>query len=138
MMGLLMLVSVTGNAQQWQSDLELAKTLARTDGKLVFLLFSVPDACDMCDELEKNVIKSETFRQFAAANYVLVRPDFRESAPFETKADNLLIVEKYNKDGFFPWVVILDANAKVLGKMGLYNDESPEMYIEKLQSIVKK
>ena len=124
--------------QQWNKDLNAALAKSGQQDKLVFLLFSLPDACDICDKFEKNVIGSEQFKRFAEANYILARPDFRESASFETKADNLLIVEKYNKDGFFPWVVILDSSGKILGKIGLYKDESPEVYIGKLQSAVKR
>lgn len=134
----MIMASPMAGAQEWHKDLDVAAAKAKAANKVVFLLFSVPDACDACDKLEKNVIASESFKRFAEENYILARPDFRESAPFETKADNLLIVEKYNKDGFFPWVVILDGNLKVLGKMGLYNDETPEEYITKLRSTAKR
>jgi thioredoxin-related protein len=138
MLGLILLGTSVASAQEWRTNLDDAVTEAGKNGKLVFLLFSLPDACDVCERFEKNVIASQTFVDFAKNNYVLARPDFGETASFEAKADNLLIVEKYNKDGFFPWVVVLDGNAKVLGKMGLYNDETPEAYIGKLQTITKR
>ena len=138
MMVLLFMCGTAGFAQQWQKDLNLATAKASSSNKVVLLLFSVPDACDVCDRFEKNVIKSDAFVKYAQENYVLARPDFSGSADMLTKADNLLIVEKYNKDGFFPWVVILDGNSKVLGKMGLYNDETPEEYIKKLEAITKR
>jgi thioredoxin-related protein len=134
----LLLVGAVMHAQEWRTDLNAAIAEAARTDKNVLLLFSLPDACDVCETLEKNVIRSQEFKTFAAENYVLARPDFSESADMMTKADNLLIVEKYNKDGFFPWVVILDKNAKVLAKMGQYNDETPEAYITKLQSLTRR
>jgi thioredoxin-related protein len=138
MLAFVLMSGSLAGAQEWRKDLDAAIAEAGKNEKLVFLLFSLPDACDICDEFEKNVIASETFKNFAKETYVLARPDFSETASIEAKTDNLLIVEKYNKDGFFPWVVILDGNAKVLGKMGLYNDETPQAYINKLQTVIKR
>jgi thioredoxin-related protein len=120
-------------AQEWNNDLDLAMREAIAKDKKILLLFSIPESCGVCEKLEKNVLQSEEFKAFAKENYILIRPDFSESAAFETKANNLLIVEKYNKDGFFPFVVILDKNAKVLGSTGLYNDETPQQYLLKLR-----
>jgi len=134
-LGLMVCTATFG--QRWHKDHDAAFSEASRNCKQVLLLFSLPDACDPCDRLEKTVIASEAFDSFADQTYVLARPDFGEATDFETKANNLLIVEKYNKDGFFPWVVILDPNGKVLGKMGQYNDESPETYIAKLRAVTR-
>ena len=125
-------------AQEWKKDLDKALSQAGNENKLVLLFFSVPEACDICMELDKSVFASEEFKAYARENFILAKPDFSESATFETKADNLLIVEKYNKDGFFPLVVILDKNSRVLGKVGIYNGETPQQYILSLQSIAKR
>ena len=138
MVALLVFGSTLAQAQQWHKDLDLAVNKAAHAQKMVLLLFSLPEACERCEKLEKNVIASDEFKAYAKEYFVLAKPDFSESASIETKTDNLLIVEKYNKDGFFPWVVILDSNAKVLGKIGLYNDESPGEYIDKLKSTIRK
>jgi thioredoxin-related protein len=123
---------------QWKSDLNDALRQAQMQNKNVLLYFSVPDACAVCESLEKNVLQSQEFNTYARQNYILAKPDFHESVSMETKTDNLLIVEKYNKDGFFPLVVILDKDANVLGKTGIYNNETPQEYIKLLQSIAKK
>jgi hypothetical protein len=36
--------------------------------------------------------------------------------PEELKKQNQGLAEKYNQEGFFPLVVVLDGNGKVLGK----------------------
>ena len=54
----------------------------------------------------------------------------------DVKNQNLLLAEKYNKEGFFPLVVLLNSSDKVLGKMGFENCSSAE-YLKKLQNLEK-
>src|SRR5690606_35131223 len=122
-------------SQEWNSDFDVAISKSRQSGNPVLLLFSVPDACDTCRQLEETVFGSDDFKAFASRRLVLAKPDFSESADMMTKAENLLIVEKYDNDGFFPWVVVLK-NGKVIGKMGNYEAQTPQQYIAKLQSII--
>lgn len=128
-------------SQEWQSDFDEALKIANIQNKNILLVFLLPEACDTCASLEKEVLHSEDFKAFARENYILTKVDFQNNTSSflssETKAKNLLIVEKYNKDGFFPLVVLLNKNEKVLGKIGLYNDESPSQYIALLQSLEK-
>ena len=138
LIGMILLSNPQIYAQEWVNDLDVAFKEAEADNKRVLLYFSVPDACDICKQLEENVLQSDEFQAYAKANFVLAQPDFRESLSMAEKAENLLIVEKYNKDGFFPLVVVLDKNAKVLGKTGIYNNETPRQYLTLLESFGKK
>ena len=51
----------------------------------------------------------------------------------EQQKHNDLLAEKYNLEGYFPLVLILNAQGKVLGKTG-YKKLSPEKYISLLNS----
>ena len=100
------------------------------------LFFSVPERCESCNKLERNIFKSPEFIEFASENYVLVKIDFSYDAQELTKAQlekNLLIVEKYNKDGFFPHVVVLNKDAKITNKVDVYNRETPQQYLSLLR-----
>lgn len=126
------------SAQNWQSNLNKAIQEASQQNKKVLLFFSVPEYCDSCMKLEKNIFKSEEFLKYAYQNYVLVKIDFSNTSNVESNelmAENLLIVEKYNKDGFFPLVVLLNKDSKVVGKAGVYKNETPEQYLLMLQKI---
>jgi len=125
-----------GYSQQWKSNLNDAFKEASASGKNVLLFFSTTEDCDRCVRLEKNVLRSREFIEYAKDNYVLVKEDFSLENGDKLE-ENLLIVEKYNKDGFFPLVVIINKNAKVLGQLGAYNDETPMQFLAKLQSIKK-
>jgi thioredoxin-related protein len=136
-LAVMLMINGFGYSQEWTPDLDVALSKANSEDKLVLLFFSVPEACNICEKLQKNVMESDEFKSYARENYILAKPDFDGSVPMEKKADNLLIVEKYNKDGFFPLVVVLDKNAKVIGKAGIYNDETPGQYLKQLTSIGK-
>lgn len=125
-------------AQNWQNNLNKAIQEASQQNKKVLLFFSVPEYCDSCIKLEKNIFKSEAFLKYANQNYILVKIDFSNKSNVESSelmAENLLIVEKYNKDGFFPLVVLLNKDSKVVGKTGVYKNETPEQYLSMLQKI---
>ena len=46
---------------------------------------------------------------------------------------NKQLMEKYNLNGYFPFVVVLDKNGKVLGNTG-YKKTTPKEYINTLSS----
>lgn len=124
-------------AQQWQSDLQVGLKEAAQQNKKVLLFFSVPERCDACNKLERNIFKSPEFIEFASDNFVLVKIDFSYEAEELTKDQlekNLLIVEKYNKDGFFPHVVVLNKDAKITNKVGVYTRETPQQYLTLLRN----
>lgn len=126
--------SICGYTQEWKTNLKEAFKEATVSGKDVLLFFTVLENCDSCAKLEQNVMQSNLFKSYARENFVLVKQDFN-SGNLDNIEENLLIVEKYNKDGFFPLVVIINKSAKILGQIGAYNNEMPEAYLSQLQSI---
>lgn len=133
---LLFLATMPGYSQMWRTNLQDAFKEASVSGKEVLLFFSVSESCPTCDTLEKKIFNSNAFKDFASENYILVKQDFN-SGVADNIEENLLIVEKYNKDGFFPLVVVINKNTKVLGQIGVYKNESPTEYVAKLQSFRK-
>lgn len=128
------------SAQKWQKDLDLGLKAAAQQNKKVLLFFSVPEHCDTCVKLEKKIFQSPEFLAFAESNYVLVKIDFSyqsEDLSKEQLEKNLLIVEKYNKDGFFPHVVVLNTAAKITLKTSVYNNETPQEYLSLLKKNTK-
>lgn len=130
---LAVLASQGAIAQQWNSELDDALKIASVSHKKVLLYFSAAGSCDSCRNLEEKVFSSEVFNEAVSKKYVLVREDFAGNTP-EDKARHLMIVEKYNRDGFFPFVVVLDANGKILKKCGAYDNESANAYLRQLES----
>lgn len=138
---LFLIVSFQAKAQQWHTDFEQAKAIAQKEGKNILLVFSGSDWCAPCIKLEKSVFESDAFKSEAAAKWVLVKADFPKkkanALPEAQQQHNAALIEKYNREGTFPLVVILDANGKVLGKT-TYKNITPQEYINQLHAFETK
>lgn len=134
-------MSMALHAQNWNANISTAVKEASQNNKKILLFFTVENQCENCTKLEQNIFKSDDFIAFANENYVLVKIKFSYNSASnlseEEGKQNLLIVEKYNKDGFFPLVVVLNKEAKKLGNIGVYKNETPSQYIALLHSIEK-
>ncbi len=137
---LLLSISTVGFSQNWKTSLEEAKTEANNENKKILLVFSGSDWCAPCMKLEKNVWKSEAFKKVAEEKYVLVKADYPKKKANQLSAEltesNNKLAEKYNKEGNFPLVVMLDKNGKVQGMTGFKNISADE-YIKLLATLEK-
>jgi len=126
-------------AQEWQTDFTQAKEIAAAEDRAIVLVFQGSDWCAPCIKLDREIWSTEAFEKYAESNYVMLKADFprrKQNALSEeqTKA-NAQLAETYNKNGIFPFVVVLDSKGKVLGETG-YKKRSPEEYIEELNSFI--
>lgn len=125
------------SAQEWQTDLEAAKTLAKDQNKEILLVFQGSDWCAPCIKLDREIWTSEEFKKYSKDHFILVKADFprRKKNQLETaqQEKNNKLAEKYNPKGYFPLVVVMDKEGHVLGKTG-YKKVTPEEYIQILNS----
>ena len=126
-------------AQQWKLDLEEAKKAAQENNSIIILVFSGSDWCAPCIKLESEIWDSDEFQAYAKDHYVMVRADFPKKkanklSP-EQEAKNAELAEKYNTNGYFPSVIVMDKNASVLGNTG-YKKLTPAEYIDHLNSFI--
>ena len=125
-------------AQIWEKDFEIAKKIAYKENKPIILVFQGSDWCAPCIKLDREVWSTEIFKKYAKEHYVMVKVDFpkrKRNALSPTQAiANAKLAEKYNQNGIFPLVVILDAGGRVLGETG-YKKTTPEDYIIELKAI---
>lgn len=139
---LLFALAITNFAvsQEWQTNFEEAKKTAIEQDKNVIIVFSGSDWCAPCIKLDKNIWQSEAFKKEAKEEWVLVKANFPRKKANELSKEqtehNRKLAEKYNIEGSFPLVVVLDKNGKVLGKMGFKN-VSPEEYIKMIHALEK-
>ncbi len=132
---LALIYSVT--AQEWQTDFEKALQIANEKQQKVILVFSGSDWCVPCIKLEKEIWQSEFFKQYAEEHFVLLRADFprkkENKLSKQQEEKNKILAEKYDPQGFFPMVVVLDKDKNVLGTTG-YKKTSPSEYVRILES----
>lgn len=127
------MLHVVGFAQEWNYDLESARRQAMAENKNILLVFSGSDWCTRSMQLEKSLWQSEEFSEAAKNNWVLLRADFQQKKGMPTPVDindpKIILTEKYNRDGFFPFFVLLDKNGKVISKQGYENLATPGDYV---------
>lgn len=126
----------TLTAQDWKTNYDEAITLASKENKNIILVFSGSDWCIPCKKLDKDILQSEEFKNYAAENWVLLKADFpkrkKNKLSEEQQAHNDMLAEKYK--GRFPLIVMLNANGKAIGRIG-YKKYSPIEYIEFLKNL---
>ena len=109
---------------------------AKTSGRKVLLHFTGSDWCGYCQLLDKEVLSTSAFNQFAAANYVIVTLDFPHDIPLpaNVKEQNDRLAQKYNVTGY-PTLVVLTTDERELGRIGGYNPGSgPDAVIGQLRN----
>lgn len=135
------LTSFTGNENSaWLTNYNEALKKAKAENKLILMDFSGSDWCANCIRLEKSVFQTETFKAYAKEKFILLNVDFPMKAknklsPELTK-QNAELAKKYNNDGQFPTVIILNSDEKVLAKTG-YIEGGVEVYIKHLNDLLK-
>jgi thiol-disulfide isomerase/thioredoxin len=102
----------------WEPDFENARKTAKQKHELILLNFSGSDWCGPCILLRKEYLESDEFAAMADQNLVLVNADFPRKKKNQGNAEwikrNDALAEKYNKNGNFPFTLLLDADGKVL------------------------
>jgi len=134
---LLFLTTLPTNAQEWITDFEQAKEIANEKDQNIILVFQGSDWCAPCIKLDKEVWSTNEFKNYAKDHFVMLQADFprKKKNKLETpqQQQNNLLAEKYNKQGFFPHVVVLNKKGNILGRTG-YKKVSPSAYIKILNS----
>ncbi|MGE0087894.1 MAG: thioredoxin family protein [Bacteroidales bacterium] len=128
------------HAQEWVTDYDEAIKMAVEKNRNIVLVFQGSDWCAPCIKLEREIWTSEEFKAFATNHFIMLKADFprkKVNLLDKTQQDkNNKLAEKYNKAGNFPFIVLLDANGKVLGETG-YQKITPKEYITLLTNFEK-
>ncbi len=130
----------TLSAQQWLTNFDDAKKIALENSKPIVLVFSGSDWCAPCIKLEKQILNTKEFEEYAKDNYILVKADFprkkKNQLPVTLQNQNKKLAETYNKSGGFPLVVVLDKTGIKLGEIG-YKKVTPASYLGMLNQMIK-
>jgi thioredoxin-related protein len=127
-------------AQDWTTNFEEAKTLAAKKNENIVLVFQGSDWCGPCIKLDREIWSTDTFKEFSKSHFVMLKADFPRRKANQLDSEqirkNTLLAEKYNPAGYFPFVVVLNSDGKVLGETG-YKNVSPTEYIAQLTAFEK-
>jgi thioredoxin-related protein len=138
---LLLFISSLSYSQNWRTNFDEAKQEASKQNKNILLVFAGSDWCGPCIKLDNVVWKSEAFKLESEKRWVIYKADFPKKKANQLSAEltesNNKLAEKYNRNGSFPLVVLLDKNGKVIGMTGFKNIPANE-YIDLIHSLEKK
>jgi thioredoxin-related protein len=134
----IMLFTFVIGSDPWLTDFEKAQTEAKNSNKYILLNFSGSDWCAPCIQMKKNIFETEQFLEYATAHLVLVRADFprqkKHQLPVQLKEHNERLADTYNKDGKFPFTLLLDAQGKVIHQWDGYRDATAELFLNEVTS----
>lgn len=107
----------------WLNDLSQAQKQAKKENKDILVLFTAPEWCVHCQELEKNILSNEKFQ--VSDGYVLVQV-ILNSEDERIKNDKLLW--EHGVKGY-PTVILLDADGRPFANdSGYHRDLNAEKY----------
>lgn len=132
------LCSFLANAQDlWLTDYKQALALAQKENKKVLLDFTGSDWCPACMLLSQQVFSTTEFKNYAKDNLVLVELDFPNSKPQSQQLinQNKQLLDKYNSDGVFPTIILLNSDGSRAGKMEGYLPGPPSAFIGELKKM---
>ncbi|MEZ5003078.1 MAG: thioredoxin family protein [Chitinophagales bacterium] len=134
--------SLNLNAQeqaQWLTNIETATSQSKTQNKFILISFSGSDWCLPCAQLERDLFSTTTFANFAIDNLILLKADFpvrkKNQLSEEQQQRNEALAEKYNPNGTFPEMVIIDYNGKIIGYVA-HPKASAEAYIRSIGELI--
>jgi len=134
------LIGLAGSLN-WMGDFSQAQQEAKSSHKQILINFSGSDWCGPCIRLRKEILESEQFERYASGNLLLVRADFprqkKNQLAKEQVKRNEALAERYNKDGKFPYTVLVDENGQVLKTWDGFPDESPEAFVAEIDRLKK-
>ena len=124
------------NRGKWNTDYDLALSIAKKEEKPLLLNFTGSDWCGWCIRLKDEVFDKDAFKEFSKNNLILVELDFpkRKELPKEVKNQNNQLNRKYGITGF-PTIILIDAFGEIIQKTG-YLRGGAESYVNHLKSIL--
>ncbi|MCJ7467859.1 MAG: thioredoxin family protein [Maribacter sp.] len=124
------------HAQHWETNWQQATEKAKKADHNLILVFSGSDWCGPCIKLDKSIWQSTEFQEYAKDHWIMVRADFPRKKgnklSDEKATENAQLAEKYNQNGYFPLVLVLSPEGKILGTTG-YKNISAKEYIDLLK-----
>lgn len=132
----------TASAQtqvQWLTDFKKAQEQAKATNKLLLIEFTGSDWCPPCRMLQKEVLSTREFQEYASKNLVLLEVDFprAKQQTAELQQQNQTLAERFAVDGF-PSIILLNADGKKLGALVGYDPHAGRQgFIDALEKMRK-
>lgn len=139
LVSLLIFHALVFTAAVWQPDFEKAKAQAAAEHKLIILNFSGSDWCMPCMRMRSEIFDSEAFLKYADAELVLVNADFprlKKNRPGkEIIKQNEALAARYNREGKFPFTVLLTPEGKLVKSWDGFPGKSAIEFVDEIKAV---
>ena len=112
-LSLLLLLSLYATAQR-HCDADSAYSEAQAMHRPILLVFSGSDWCPNCMRFERKILSDSTFMSYAQQGLTILMAEFpqRKKLSPHTIAQNKRLADKYNTDGYFPHILLIEEGDK--------------------------
>ncbi len=123
-------------SEDWFTNIDEAKISAQTNSKAILMVFAGSDWCKPCIQFKKDILEDTAFIEFAKENFVILYLDFparkKNRLSKEQTTHNEALAEKYNRQGSFPKVVLIDSDENILSQPD-FHGQSTSIFISELK-----
>lgn len=111
-----LLISFTSHISYAQIDFQHDDKAEKSPSQLKLLIFSGSDWCLPCIRFERKVLQDTAFIAFGDKYLLIEKADFPQHKKLskEQVRHNEALAERYNPQGYFPHILLLDKQGKVL------------------------
>ena len=132
-------LAISDPSAEWLTDFSFAQREASQSGKTILLNFSGSDWCGPCINLKKQIFDSDVFSSYAAAHLLLVNADFprlkKNKLSAEQTKQNEELAERYNKEGAFPYTVLIKPDGTVLKEWSGLPGGSADKFVQEIKNV---
>lgn len=123
----------------WITDYKKAQQQAKSTHKFLLLQFTGSDWCPPCRLMQKEILSTREFQDYASKNFVLMEVDFpraRVQAP-EVAEQNQMLAHQFGIEAF-PTIIILNTEGKKVGELVGFDPRAGlQNYLASLEKIRK-
>ncbi len=134
-------VTLSGQTEEPPLDYSSAVTIAEEQDKVVMMIFAGSDWCKPCIRLREEVLTSEDFISYAGKHLVLLELDFpyrkKNQLSKERTSHNARLADRFNKEGIFPRIVLLDAQEQLVGQIQNTQNLDPKAFIRLINTLLE-
>jgi thioredoxin-related protein len=131
-------LATSAYAKQWETDFKRASSKAERTGKYMLVFFSGSDWCGWCKKLDKEVFRTNHFKNYADKNLVCVLVDFprKKSQRKKIKKQNQELAGKYDVEGY-PSLFLLSPEGDLVAKTG-YMPGGAKKFVQQLRGTINQ
>ena len=108
-----------GPTPDWYTHLDDAKAAAKRTGRMIYTLHTGSDWCPPCKRLEKNILSTDEFKNFARKNLILLFVDAPRYKPIprDQKNYNRQLAAKLKFGGGVPSILLLNSEGTPVARI---------------------